>query len=234
MHREHDSYWRFHRRRFLELVPRAGRLTLDIGGGEGRVARDLQRLGHHVVEFDGSPVLARAAARPSRARRGRGGRRAPGSRSRDAAADLVVAFMSLQDIDRSGSSDQRDRACAGAARTAVRRDRAPDQLRGCVRRRPWRRRPTGSSSRGRTSTRRAATASEVDRDGYRMTFHSLHRSIETGVEPRSVEAARLVIGASARSPRKTRPTSGTACRCSSTCACSQRDPPTRRWRSLTA
>ena len=32
-----DSYWRFHRERFLSLIPAAGRLTVDIGCGEGRV-----------------------------------------------------------------------------------------------------------------------------------------------------------------------------------------------------
>ena len=33
---EHDSYWRYHREQFLELLPPPGRLTLDIGCGEGR------------------------------------------------------------------------------------------------------------------------------------------------------------------------------------------------------
>ena len=32
----HDSYWRFHRDAFFRLVPPPGRLTLDIGCGEGR------------------------------------------------------------------------------------------------------------------------------------------------------------------------------------------------------
>src|SRR5262245_13024757 len=50
----HDSYWRFHRDRFLELVPAPGRLTLDIGCGEGRLSRDLAALGHEVVGIDSS------------------------------------------------------------------------------------------------------------------------------------------------------------------------------------
>src|SRR5438034_3100894 len=48
----HDSYWRFHRDRFLELVPPPGRLTVDVGCGEGRLARDLKALGHNVVAVD--------------------------------------------------------------------------------------------------------------------------------------------------------------------------------------
>jgi 2-polyprenyl-3-methyl-5-hydroxy-6-metoxy-1,4-benzoquinol methylase len=58
----HDSYWRFHRDAFVPLVPAPGRLTLDIGCGEGRVGRDLGRLGHRVLGLDGSAAMAEAAA----------------------------------------------------------------------------------------------------------------------------------------------------------------------------
>jgi SAM-dependent methyltransferase len=94
----HDSYWRFHRERFLDLVPPAGRLTLDVGCGEGRVARDLTGLGHRVVGVDASPAMVAAAREAD-----------PGAEYlvADAAklpfpdghADLVVAFMSLMDVD---------------------------------------------------------------------------------------------------------------------------------------
>ena len=57
----HDSYWRFHRDDFLRLVPPPGRLTLEIGCGEGRVLRDLVRTGHKAVGVDLSTVLAHAA-----------------------------------------------------------------------------------------------------------------------------------------------------------------------------
>src|SRR6266851_262215 len=53
----HDSYWRFHRDAFLSLVPSPGRLTLDIGCGEGRLARDLKAGGHRVMAIDASPTL---------------------------------------------------------------------------------------------------------------------------------------------------------------------------------
>ncbi|MBA2740766.1 MAG: class I SAM-dependent methyltransferase [Actinobacteria bacterium] len=94
----HDSYWQFHRDLFLGLVPPPGRRTLDLGCGEGRLSRDLSELGHHVVAVDRSPTML-AAARAAD----------PGIETHlaDAAAlpfgdgefDLVVAFMSLQDMD---------------------------------------------------------------------------------------------------------------------------------------
>ena len=93
----HDSYWQFHRDQFLELLPPPGRRTLDLGCGEGRLARDLKALGHDVVAVDASSTLT-AAARDADPELD--------VRVADAAAlpfapgelDLVVAFMSLQDM----------------------------------------------------------------------------------------------------------------------------------------
>jgi SAM-dependent methyltransferase len=94
----HDSYWQFHRDLFLELVPPASGRTLDLGCGEGRLARDLAALGHDVAGVDSSPTLI-AAARDA----------APGMELHladaaalpfaDASFGLVVAFMSLHDFD---------------------------------------------------------------------------------------------------------------------------------------
>jgi SAM-dependent methyltransferase len=94
----HDSYWNFHRDAFLELVPPPGRRTLDIGCGEGRLARDLKRLGHNVIALDVSPTAVAAARASDESIEVHLG---------DAAklpypeghADLAVAFMSLQDVD---------------------------------------------------------------------------------------------------------------------------------------
>ena len=95
-----DTYWRFHRDRFLSLVPEAGRqLTLDIGCGEGRVARDLRQRGHRVLGIDCSFTMCQAAADyfedPSPVIVGD----AAQLPLADASADCAVAFMSLQDID---------------------------------------------------------------------------------------------------------------------------------------
>jgi SAM-dependent methyltransferase len=94
----HDSYWRFHRRRFLDLVPPAGRLTLDVGCGEGRVTRDLKELGHRVVGLDASETMVAAArdADPSGDYLVADAAALPFP---DGQADLVVAFMSLMDVD---------------------------------------------------------------------------------------------------------------------------------------
>jgi SAM-dependent methyltransferase len=94
----HDSYWRFHRDRFLELLPPPGRLTLDVGCGEGRLARDLKALGHDVRAFDAAPALVEAAraADPSL---DVAVADAAGLPVADGAADLVVSFMVLMNLD---------------------------------------------------------------------------------------------------------------------------------------
>ncbi len=106
---DHDSYWQYHREQFFDLLPAPGRLTLDIGCGEGRLSRDLKEHGHTVVALDGSPTMV-AAAREAE----------PGIEVLlgdaaelpfpDGYADLAIAFMSLQDIEDAA------RAIAEAAR----------------------------------------------------------------------------------------------------------------------
>jgi SAM-dependent methyltransferase len=95
---EHDSYWRFHRDAFLELVPRPGRRTLDLCCGEGRVSRDLKALGHDVVGLDGSPTLLAAAreADPSIETHLADAAALPFA---DGTFDCVIAFMCLHDVD---------------------------------------------------------------------------------------------------------------------------------------
>ena len=64
----HDAYWTY-RDAFFALVPAPGAATLEVGCGEGRVARDLVARGHRVTGLDASPTLLR--------RRGRGRSRQP-------------------------------------------------------------------------------------------------------------------------------------------------------------
>jgi SAM-dependent methyltransferase len=94
----HDSYWRFHRERFLDLVPEAGRVTFDVGCGEGRVTRDLKKLGHRTVGVDSSKSMLAAAREADRE-----GEYLLADAAAlpfpDGHADLVVAFMSLMDVD---------------------------------------------------------------------------------------------------------------------------------------
>jgi SAM-dependent methyltransferase len=95
---DHDSYWHFHRDVFLELVPAAGRRTLDLACGEGRLSRDLKLRGHDVVGVDRSPAMLDAARQADAAIETHLAD-ASALPFDDASFDLVVAFMSLQDID---------------------------------------------------------------------------------------------------------------------------------------
>jgi SAM-dependent methyltransferase len=93
-----DAGWDFTRPAFLRLLPAPGRLTLDVGCGEGRLGRVLQETGYKVIGVDVTVTLARAAvshSQPLSVLVADAARLAV----RDRAADLVVAFMSLQDID---------------------------------------------------------------------------------------------------------------------------------------
>lgn len=95
---EHDFYWNFGRPNLFELLPAPGRRTLDLGCGEGRLAGDLTALGHVVIGVDSSPTLiglAREAYPELEFVLGD----ATALPMEDKAFDLVVAYMSLMDID---------------------------------------------------------------------------------------------------------------------------------------
>ena len=94
----HDSYWSESGPPFFDLLPIPGRHVLDLGCGEGRVARDLKARGYTVTGIDAAETMIRLAREAD-----------PGGEYvvADAAAlpfddgsfDLVVAFNSLMDID---------------------------------------------------------------------------------------------------------------------------------------
>jgi SAM-dependent methyltransferase len=55
------AFWRLNLPTLVRLLPPPGGKTLDVGCGEGRLARELIRLGYAVVGLENSPSLAQAA-----------------------------------------------------------------------------------------------------------------------------------------------------------------------------
>jgi SAM-dependent methyltransferase len=95
---EHDVYfWQLNLPAFAELLPAAGRRTVDVGCGEGRLGRWLAGAGHRVLGIDSAPTLAAEAA-------GAGGYEEVVCGDASAMpwpadhCDLAVAFMVLQDM----------------------------------------------------------------------------------------------------------------------------------------
>ena len=93
-----NNFWDFHLPEFLPLIPAPGRLTVDVGCGEGRLGRVLARSGHRVVGLDASATSVRAAAtHPERHPVAIAD--AVALPLGDGVADLAIAFMSLHDFD---------------------------------------------------------------------------------------------------------------------------------------
>jgi SAM-dependent methyltransferase len=93
-----DAYWYFRDAFFDDVLPPPTRRTLEIGCGEGRVARDLAERGHEVTAVDSAAGLIRHA----RDADNRGdylvaeGALLP---LRDACFGVVVAYNALQVVD---------------------------------------------------------------------------------------------------------------------------------------
>lgn len=98
-----DAYWSFRDGFFDSIVAAAGRRTLEVGCGEGRVARDLAARGHSVVALDTAATLVRYATEADTT---------SSYALADGAAlpfpsgsfDLVVAYNSLQVVHDMGAS----------------------------------------------------------------------------------------------------------------------------------
>jgi SAM-dependent methyltransferase len=169
----HDSFWRFHRDQFLDIVPSPGRRTVDIGCGEGRLGRHLKSLGHRVIAIDSSPSLVAAArdADPAMDIRLADAAALPLD---DATADLAVAFMSLQDVD----------DMPAAVREIARVLEPGGRFCMAIVH------PMNSAGRFETEAADAPFvikgdylgtfdyADTIERDGLPMTFHSRHRPLE--------------------------------------------------------
>jgi len=173
----HDSYWRFHRDLFLEILPPPSGRTLDLGCGEGRLTRDLAALGHDVVGVDVSPTMVAAAreAAPEMELHVADGAALPFG---DGAFGLVVAFMSLQDVDDlSGTIREAARVLApggrcclaivhpfnSAGKFAEREADAPFVIEGSY-------------------LDESRTDLTVERDGLAMRFVSRHTPLETYID----------------------------------------------------
>jgi SAM-dependent methyltransferase len=182
-----DSYWRFHRDAFLGLLPPPRGLTVDVGCGEGRLARDLVERGHTVIALDASPTMVRLTkeASPTMDVRLADAARLPFP---DSSVELVVAFMSFQDVD------DMPGAVKEAARVLTEDGRLCIAIVHPI-----------NSAGGFSSTDADAPfviddylasrsyVDVVDRDGMRVDFHSMHHPIDA--YSRALEAGDLVIEA---------------------------------------
>jgi SAM-dependent methyltransferase len=189
----HDSYWRFHRDQFLQIVPPPGHRTVDVGCGEGRLSRHLKQLGHAVVGVDASPSLVAAARAfdPFMDIRLADAAALPLD---EASADLAIAFMSLQDVD----------AMPAAIREIARILQPGGRLCFAIVH------PINSAGHFETEDAdspfvikgnylsASAYADTIERDGLTMTFHSQHRPLQSYVL--ALEEAGMLIEA-LREPR---------------------------------
>ncbi|GAC1411355.1 MAG: class I SAM-dependent methyltransferase [Actinomycetota bacterium] len=180
---DHDHFfWKLGLPAFLEMLPEPGRLTLDIGCGEGRLSRILRDRGHRVIGFDGSATLAHhashhgeptaigvadAAALPVKAQ----------------SADLVVSYMVLQDVDDLESAvREAARALGGGGRfcAAFIHPMNSAAVFG-----------NGPPSLPHDYFVPRRLHDVVEREGIRMDFHSEHRPLERYI--RAFEDAGLLI-----------------------------------------
>ncbi|HEX3453971.1 MAG TPA: methyltransferase domain-containing protein [Gaiellaceae bacterium] len=169
---DHDSYWLYHREQFFDLMPPPGRLTLDIGCGEGRLSRDLKAHGHAVVALDGSPTMVAAAKEADPEIEVVLGDAAD-LPFPDGYADLAIAFMSLQDVeDAAGAIGEAARVLESGGRLCfaiVHPFGSAGQFEGDEADSPF-------VVRG-SYLDRFRWRDELDRDGLQVTFESAHRPI---------------------------------------------------------
>jgi SAM-dependent methyltransferase len=175
----HDAWhWRLNWPAFLELLPAPGRLTLDLGCGEGRGGVALRERGDRVVGVDAAPTLA-ALARETGAYEEVHVGDAAALPLDDGAVDLVVAYMSLHDMD----------DVAGALREVGRVLEPGGRL--CVAIvHPLASAHLGSDDEMPYFARRDYT-DVVERDGLEMAFHGVHRPLQDYAS--ALRDARLLV-----------------------------------------
>ena len=157
----HDHHFhRYNWPAFLELLPSPGRATLDLGCGEGRAGVALRKLGHRLLGVDVSPSLARLA-RETGAYESVVVADAARLPFDDDSFDLVIAFMSLQDMD----------DAPGAVREAA-RVLVPGGRFVAAIVHPW----SPVVEREYFETQR--TVDTIERDGIAFTFHQMQRPLQ--------------------------------------------------------
>ncbi len=168
-------YWRLNRPALLALLPAPGRRTVDVGCGEGRLARELVARGHRVVGVEGSAALVAAAqeADPDLEVHVADAAAMPLA---DASADLAVASMSLLNMD----------DLPGVVREVARVLEPGGRFVFSV---PH---PSASAKAGPYFEVHAYEETR-ERGGHRMTFHDTHRPL--GAYFGALEDAGLVVEA---------------------------------------
>lgn len=168
----HDSYW-YYGSAFRDLLPPPGRRTLDLGCGEGRVARDLAALGHRVTGIDASPSLI-AAAREADASRDYVVGDASSLPFADGTFDVVVAYNSLMDFDdMPGAVREVARVLGRGGRfclAVVHPLNSAGRFAGDASESPFVIEDSYLDERDYTDS--------LERDGLEVTFHSAHRPLE--------------------------------------------------------
>ncbi len=189
-----DGFWEGTWPALRALLPEPGPgPVIDVGCGEGRAGRELVRLGYRVVGIDRSPTLAAAAATASQA--------VPvlladaaAMPLRDQCADLVVACMSLLDIDDfDGAVSEIGRVLRPGGRLclAVVHPFVSAQDEDTMH--------TSSFRLSRPYLEPRRYVDHVERDGLAMTFTSMHRPLSGYVS--ALAANGMMISALSESGR---------------------------------
>jgi SAM-dependent methyltransferase len=173
----------------LAFVPAAGRMTLDLGCGEGRISRVLRQLGHQVIGVDASPTMVGyAVSHPDGVPAVTGdGAALPFG---DGMFDLVVAHLCLQDFD------ELPQAVAEASRVLMPGGRLylaithPISTAGSFQ---GRREPDAPFVIAGSYLDPRPTQDQFARDDVPMIFYSEHRPLESYT--RALESAGLLIEA---------------------------------------
>jgi ubiquinone/menaquinone biosynthesis C-methylase UbiE len=182
-----DAYW-YYRDRFFEILPPPEGFTLDVGCGEGRLARDLAERGYRVTGVEPAPTLLRAAqeAHP-------GGTYVAGEAANlpfdDNSVTLLLSYNSLMDTDDLGGALREfARVLRPGGRLCITITHPVADSVGFDEDDPERPFVIGASY-----LRTTPFTGEVVRDGVTMHFSGWHRSITTYA--RAIEDAGLLIEA---------------------------------------